>query len=139
MALYCAASGSQIPRAWLSNSARMALIWRVLNNGTVVSTTYDYKGKNFLGTPRYSESRQIIDCLDYNSQPADALMLQAISYNSTTKTPSEFGDRYDYAYGSEGTKTYLKISCNATYQIRTDNLAQTKKDNCNAYTNSIKK
>lgn len=29
MALYCAASGSQIPRAWLSNSARMALIWRV--------------------------------------------------------------------------------------------------------------
>lgn len=30
-------------------------------------------------------------------------------------------------------------SCNATYQIRTDNLAQTKMDNCNAYTNGIKK
>lgn len=127
MALYCAASGSQIPRAWLSNSARMALIWRVLNNGTVVSTTYDYKGKNFLGTPRYSETRQVIDLDTFDSQSIDSLTLQAIKYNSKTKEKLWF--KYSYANGSEGTKTYLKISCNATYQIRTDNLAQTKKDN----------
>ena len=107
------------------------------NNGTVVSTTYDYKGKNFLGTPRYSESRQVIDLDTFDSQSIDSVTLQAIKYNSKTKEKLWF--KYSYANGSEGTKTYLKISCNATYQIRTDNLAQTKKDNCNAYTNSIKK
>lgn len=109
------------------------------NNGTVVSTTYDYKGKNFLGTPRYSESRQVIDLDTFDSQSIDSLTLQAITYNSTTKTPSDFGDRYDYAYGSEGAKTYLKIHCKNTYQIRTDTLSDAKEAKCDAYTSSIKK
>lgn len=108
-------------------------------NNTISSTSYDYRNNGLFGTKKYSSTRQTIDYSDFASQPADALILQAISYNSTTKTNSAWGTQYDYAYGSEGTKTYLKIHCNYTYQIRTDNLSTDKNAKCDAYTTAIKK
>lgn len=106
-------------------------------NNTVTSTYHDYKGRGFFGAPQYRETRRSIDCSELNDQSTDSVLLQSISYGS--KNTEQLYYKYSYWYGSESTKTYLKIKCSATYQIRTDNLSTTKKDNCNAYTSAIKK
>ena len=79
----------------------------------------------------------------YNLSNTSNMTTQKISYDSKTKEwwtfDTWFTYPYWYAYGNEGSKTYLKVGCKASYQIRTDNLAADKVKNCNKYTNYIDK
>ncbi|MDF2870501.1 MAG: hypothetical protein K0R05_2076 [Anaerocolumna sp.] len=59
----------------------------------------------------------------------------AVTYGS--KIISKFDDRYYYSRGSSGLQDYVKIGCNLNYQIRFDNLSQTRKDNVNTYITGI--
>lgn len=65
-------------------------------------------------------------------------MSQGISYGNTTKEKLS-NDHYWYCYGSNGTKTYMKVGCtSSTYRIRTDNLASAKEKKCDKYASEIR-
>lgn len=104
---------------------------------TISSTTYDYNGKGFLGSPQYSKKSEIIDYSIYEDLAKSSVQLQAISYKSKTTEKWPTGNDYWFCRGTDGAKTYLKIGCIASYQIRTDNLTSTKFNMCEAYVNAI--
>lgn len=108
-----------------------------VSKDTIVKTDYKYAGKSFFGNEKFIQSDKKVEKIDKNlGATSDAVTAQAISYRSKTyiKWP---GNAYWYCYGSETNKSYLKIGCSNTYQIRTDNLAYPKPDNCDKYTNAI--
>lgn len=102
---------------------------------TLTTVEYDYQGTGFLGAQKYHSTSNSFDCSNYDAASIDSVQLQAISYDSTVT--DKLHKKYSYTYGSEGAKSYLKIKCVATYLIRTDNLSQTKDDNCDDYSNYI--
>lgn len=100
-------------------------------------TEYEYDGKNFFGKEKYDVSEETIDISGYieDAENMAEVSAQAISYGS--KTTETWGKHW-YCYGSNGSKSYIKIGQTATYQIRTDTLVSAKETKCDNYAKAIK-
>lgn len=94
--------------------------------------THTYNNRLF--GKNYSTKSEIIDTSEYVEDTSMA-QSQAVSYGSKVKI--KYGDVW-YQVGSEGSKTYLKIGWEASYRIRTDNLASAKETKCENYQKAIR-
>lgn len=101
-----------------------------VENQTIECQTYQL---NDAGS--YDVFSKLIDTSVYSNNLDSQVSPLAIGYGS--KVECKMGD-YWYQSGSEGSKTYLKIGCKATYLIRTDNLSDAKYDRCESYKSNIR-
>lgn len=111
-------------------------------NELVSSTQYKYRGKTLFGGERYYRNKSVV--VDYsndtasNDSLADELQYETRAVSYGKKKMEKFKERYWYQEGVDGKKEYLKIGCNKTYLIRTDNLSTARQDRCKAYTKAIR-
>lgn len=101
----------------------------------ITVTEYNYKGTSILGTKKYDKSTKKFNIAEEAKEKE--VSAEGIKYGK--KKYARVTDEYWYSKGSNGKKTYEKIGCYYTYQIRTDNLSSSKKKNVTAYENAIKK
>lgn len=105
----------------------------------VQNQTIEYQTHNFQSEGNYETITEIIDTSVYAENIEDnSTQVSPLAIGYGSKVECKMGD-YWYQSGSEGTKTYLKIGCKATYLIRTDNLSDAKYDKCESYKSNIRK
>lgn len=101
---------------------------------TIISDNYIYNTE----ICEYEKQHLEIICKATVDELNNDVFAQAITYNSKTKSAKWKDLTYWYQTGQNGTKTYLKIGCKATYRIRTDNLSSTKDSKCDKYMSAVK-
>lgn len=104
-------------------------------DGVIInSDNYSYNAE----TGEYEKQHMELICEESQTESENNVWAQAVSYNSKTKSAKWKDTVYWYQTGNNGKKTYLKIGCKATYNIRTDNLSSAKDKKCDAYMSAVK-
>lgn len=101
---------------------------------TILSDNYIYN--NEIG--EFEKQHLEFVCEDTENETTNDVHAQAIKYGSKTKSAEWKDSIFWYQTGNNGSKTYLKIGCKATYRIRTDNLSSTKDKKCDKYMSAVK-
>lgn len=109
-----------------------------LEDDIVTATEYEYTGTTFFGKDKFEVVRsEEIDLDDVNQKSED--VRAQYSWNSRTYTPSDWGSRYWYQYGTSSyNNAYLQIGCKASYRLKYYKLSSKKQGHCKSLTNKIK-
>lgn len=110
-----------------------------LEDDIVTATEYECTGTTFFGNDKFEVTRRKEFDLDNANEKSEDVRAQ-YSWNSRTYTPSDWGSRYWYQYGTSSyNNAYLQIGCKASYRLKYYKLSSKKQGNCKSLTNKIKK
>lgn len=104
-------------------------------NKTINKENYDYKGKGLFGERKYDKKSETIDCSVYENPDANNVSLQSITWQK--KYYESWKNDYWYMRGTDISKTYIRIGCVATYEIRRDTLTDYNNTQIDTYTSAI--